>query len=276
MNKILKKQDIALKIKRMEIEAPQIANKAKAGQFVIIRINEYGERIPLTIVETTADGIVIIFQEVGKTTIELGKMNIGDEILNLVGPLGNPTPIKKWGKVICIGGGVGIAELYPVIKAMKSAGNNIQSILGARSKDLIILEKEISPFVQKIHITTDDGSYGRKGLVTDILEDLLKKEEFNFCFAVGPVVMMSAVSQLTEKYNLETWVSLNPVMIDGTGMCGSCRVEIGGKTKFVCVDGPDFKANEVNFNQLLLRQKIYLEEEKRAQSFDSQDEKTAS
>lgn len=264
MYKILEREELCPQIKKFVIEAPSISEKAKPGQFVVIRIDEKGERIPLTIADCNqlAGTITIIFQEVGRTTQELGVLNKEDNICDVVGPLGIPSSTKKLGKVICVGGGVGIASLYILLKAFKKAGNRTVSIIGAKSKEFLFWKGKIQSESDEVYITTDDGSYGRKGFVTDELECLVKKEKFDLVFAVGPVVMMQAVCKVTKPYKIETVVSLNPIMVDATGMCGACRVEVGEETKFACVDGPDFDGHKVNFARLMARQKIYLEEEK--------------
>jgi ferredoxin--NADP+ reductase len=265
MAKILKKEILAPNIKKFVVLVPEVAKKALPGQFVILRVCEEGERIPLTIADfDRQEGtITIVFQEVGKTTFHLGMLNEGDEILDFVGPLGKPSAIEKFGTVCCIGGGVGTPEIYPVARALKEVGNYIISIIGARSKDLVIMEKEMKTVSDELYVTTDDGSYGMKGLVTDALKKLLQEnKKIDRVIAVGPVIMMKAVSELTKDYNIKTIVSLNAMMLDGTGMCGICRVEIGGETKFACVDGPEFDGHLVNYDLLMARLRTYLEEEK--------------
>jgi len=262
---VVDKKEIAPKVFRITIKAPVIAQKRKPGQFVLLRINETGERIPLTIADANAETgtLDIIFQEVGKTTMQLAKMKIGEFILNVAGPLGKPTEIHKYGTVVAIGGGVGIAPLYPVAKAFKEAGNKVISIIGARTKELLILENEMRKISDELIVTTDDGSYVQKGFVTDILKKLIDdKVTIDFVITIGPAVMMKAVSNLTKTYKIKTMVSLNSIMIDGTGMCGGCRVSIGGETKFVCVDGPEFDGHLVDFDELLKRQRIYISQEK--------------
>ncbi|UCH02007.1 MAG: sulfide/dihydroorotate dehydrogenase-like FAD/NAD-binding protein [Candidatus Bathyarchaeota archaeon] len=264
MNKIVKKEILAQGIKLLEVEAPQISKKTQPGQFLVLRIDEKGERMPLTIFDAdfTKGTVKIIFQEVGKTTVQLGQLKVGDHILNLMGPLGNPSNIKNYGHVIIIGGGVGIALAYPITKALKRAGNKITSILGARTEALLILEDKMRDLSDKLYVTTDDGSKGHHGFVTDILKELIEKEKIDLVHAVGPTVMMRAVARVTKPNRIKTIVSLNPIMLDGTGMCGGCRVTIGGKTKFCCVDGPEFDAHLVDFNQLMTRLSMYLDEEK--------------
>ncbi len=264
MYPIIEKKILSDDVKQFKIKAPLVAKKAKAGQFIILRIDEKGERIPLTIADyDRAKGTVtIIFMEVGKTTIQLGKMNVGDKILNFLGPLGQPTEIEKFGTIVCIGGGVGIAPLYPIIKALKEAGNYIISILGARNEKLLMLEKEIKDYSDEFYICTDDGSKGTKGFVSDVLLNLIKKgKKIDMTWAIGPVIMMKVVSNLTKEYDIKTIVSLNPIMVDGTGMCGGCRVTVNNKTKFACVDGPEFDGHGVDFNNLILRNKRFLKEE---------------
>lgn len=265
MAKILKKEILAPNIKKFIVEVPEIAKKAQPGQFVIIRIDEKGERIPLTIGDFDREKgtVTIVFQEVGKTTYQLGLLKEGDEILDFVGPLGRPSEIEKFGTVCCIGGGVGTPEIYPVARALKKVGNYVISIIGARTKELVIMEKEMKEVSDELCITTDDGTYGMKGLVTDALKKILDTgKKIDRVIAVGPVIMMKAVSELTKNYNIKTIVSLNAMMLDGTGMCGICRVEIGGETKFACVDGPEFDGHLVNYDLLMARLKTYLEEEK--------------
>ena len=267
MNRIVDKRRLAEGINLFEIEAPLIAKKRKPGQFVIIRIDETGERIPLTIADVNRDKgtITIIVQIVGKTTEHLGTVNAGDNLLDVVGPLGQPTHIEKFGTVVAIGGGVGHAVCYPISKGMKEEGNYLISIIGARTKDLIILEDETREFSDEIYITTDDGSYGRKGFVTDQLKELIDGgKKIDLVLASGPAIMMKFVSQMTKEYGIKTVVSLNSIMVDGTGMCGVCRVEVGGKTKFACVDGPEFDGHEVNYDLLIKRLATYKEEEKLA------------
>ncbi len=268
MFEILEKKILSPNEKLMKIRAPLIARKAQAGQFVILRINEQGERIPLTIADYDRDDgtITIIFLEVGKSTKQLGRLEVGDSLLNLAGPLGMPSDIKNYGTVVLIGGGVGIAPLYPIVRAMKAAGNHVISILGARSKDLIILEEEISEYSDEFYITTDDGSKGSKGFVSDLLDKIIQQKEkkIDLVMAIGPVIMMKVVSDLTKKYNIRTLVSLNPIMVDGTGMCGGCRVSVGGKTKFACVDGPEFDGHLVDYQNLMLRNQRFIGHEKDA------------
>ncbi len=267
MHKIQSKTTLSEGVKDYIVEAPLIAKKRKAGQFVLVRVSEDGERIPLTIVDSNPEAgtIRLIFQEVGKSTYHMGDLKEGENLIDVVGPLGRATHIENFGNVVCIGGGIGVAPVYPIAKAMKEAGNKIYSIIGARSKDLLILEKEMAEISDGLHVTTDDGSYGLHGFVTDMLQNLINDGlKIDLCLAIGPVVMMKAVSNLTKKYEIPTQVSLNSVMVDGTGMCGGCRVSLGDKTKFVCVDGPEFDGHLVDFDELMLRQRAYLPQEKEA------------
>lgn len=264
---ITHKKELAPMIKGIDVKAPYIARKARAGQFVIVRINDKGERIPLTIAGRDVDKgmITLIFQEVGKTTCQLGKLKSGDAILDLAGPLGKATELKKYGTVACIGGGVGVAEVYPVARALKEKGNRIIGIIGARSKNLLILEQEMRALCDAFYVTTDDGSYGEQGFTSSCLENLIKqKKPIDLVYAIGPLPMMRAVSEVTRPSKIKTIVSLNPVMVDGTGMCGSCRVSIGGATKFACVDGPEFDGHLVDFDELGAREGLFSEAEKKA------------
>jgi ferredoxin/flavodoxin---NADP+ reductase len=267
MFKILSAAPIAPGIKRFVIEAPRIARKHEAGQFLILRLDEHGERIPLTIESADAEHgtISIVVQAVGKTTYQLNAKNAGDSIQDVVGPLGKPSEIKNFGTVVIVGGGVGTALAYPTTVALKRAGNRILTILGGRNRDLVILENEMRAVSDVLFVTTDDGSYGEKGLVTDKLRELVAREErIDMVLAVGPVPMMKAVADLTRDKGIRTVVSLNPIMIDGTGMCGGCRVLVGGKSQFACVDGPEFDAHDVNFEVLTQRNKMYRDAEKRS------------
>jgi len=266
MFKILEKQTHAPRIDSMVIHAPYISRHAKAGNFVVIRINETGERIPLTIADfDTINGtITILFQKVGKTTEMLGMLKTGDSIRDIAGPLGHPTPIMRYGDCVLVAGGIGGATLYPIIKALKEAGNNITFIMGARSKEFLIWEDKFRRFADECIITTDDGTYGRKGLVTDALKEIIQSRTIALVLAVGPVRMMKAVSDLTRDYNIKTIVSLNPLMVEGTGMCGACRVTINEVTKFACIDGPEFDGHEVDFQELERRLSFYKEEEEKA------------
>jgi ferredoxin--NADP+ reductase len=246
-----------------EIEAPQIAKKAKPGQFVMIIANETGERIPLTMAEVNKESgtITIIYMMVGKSTRLFGSLNVGDSYSDIVGPLGEPTHIEKLGTVVCVGGGTGTAVLHPITRGMYEAGNNVISIIGSRTKDFLIMEEQMIKVSHDVRICTDDGSKGRHGFVTEELEEILKSQKVDLVVAIGPVPMMKFVSLLTKKYDTPTMVSLNPIMIDGTGMCGGCRVTIGGKTKFACVDGPEFDGHQVDFDGLMRRLQAYQVEE---------------
>ena len=264
-NKILDKSAIADGICRFIIEAPRIARKRKAGNFVVVRANEYAERIPLTIVDSDVErgSITLIVQGVGKSTRLLNSLHVGDEVSDVIGPLGHPTPIDSFGSVACIGGGVGAAEVLPIARAAKAAGNEVVSIIGARTHSLLILEDEMREASDELYLVTDDGSYERQGLVVDPLGDLIcEGRSFDVIYAIGPMPMMRAVADLTEPYNIKTLVSLNPIMIDGTGMCGGCRVVVDGKTRFACVDGPEFDAHQVDFDTLIRRNRAYAAEEK--------------
>jgi ferredoxin--NADP+ reductase len=265
MFKILNAALIAPGIKRFLIDAPRIARKHEAGQFVILRLDEHGERIPLTIesADKHRGTISIVVQAVGKTTVQLNSLNQGDLIRDVVGPLGKPSVIKSFGTVVIVGGGVGTALAYPTTAALKRAGNRILTILGGRNRDLVILEDEMRAVSDVLYVTTDDGSYGEKGLVTDKLRQLLASDEnIQLVLAVGPIPMMKTVADLTREKGVHTVVSLNPIMIDGTGMCGGCRVLVSGKSQFACVDGPEFEAHDVNFDVLMQRNKMYREAEK--------------
>lgn len=259
MNRVVDKEHFSANVVKLEIEAPLIARSRRAGHFVIIRVGERGERIPLTIAsaDTQKGTITIVVQNVGVSTAKICALEVGDEVTDLVGPLGRATHIEKFGTVICAGGGVGVAPMLPIIEAMKKAGNRVISVLAARSKDLIILEEQVAPFSDEVVVTTDDGSYGRKGLITEAVESIIQREQVDLCVTIGPAIMMKFVSLLTKKYNIPTMASLNTIMVDGTGMCGACRVSVGGKTKFVCVDGPEFDAHEVDFDEMLMRLRAY-------------------
>jgi len=266
--KILKKQVLSDVTKLMEVEAPHVARKARAGQFVIVRIDEYGERIPLTVADydREAGTITIIFQEVGKSTIQLGKMEPGEALSSFAGPLGHPTEVENYGTIVCVGGGVGIAPIYPIARALKEAGNKVLSIIGARTKDLLFWEEKMKAVSDELIVCTDDGSHGRKTLVTEPLKELLgdKDRKVARVWAIGPAIMMKFVSLATQPYNVPTTVSLNAIMIDGTGMCGGCRVLLDDGAKFVCVDGPEFDAHKVDWGSLLSRLQFYREEERLA------------
>jgi ferredoxin--NADP+ reductase len=266
--RIIEKQSLAPALKLMVVEAPNVARKARAGQFVIVRIDEPGERIPLTIADhDAAQGTVtLIFQEVGKSTMQMGALAVGDSFATVAGPLGHPTEIENYGTVICIGGGVGIAPVFPIARALKEAGNRVISIIGARSRDLLFWQDRMRAVSDELIVCTDDGSYGRKGLVTEPLRELLEKRpgEIARIWAIGPGVMMKFVSRTTEPFGVPTTVSLNTVMIDGTGMCGGCRVAVHGGAQFVCVDGPEFDGWQVDWDLLLSRLQYYRPQEQEA------------
>jgi ferredoxin--NADP+ reductase len=264
MTLILEKKVLGPNVKSLILRSPLVAKKSKPGHFLVLRVSEKGERIPLTIADADPErGTVrIVFQEVGKTTKQLGRLEVGEEVVDLVGPLGQPSHIQSFGTVAVVAGGVGIAEAYPIARALRTAGNKIITILGARNKELLIMVEEIAKVSDELFTITDDGSNGKKGLVTDPLRELLEKgTTIDRVIAIGPTIMMKAVSDLTKKYDLPTVVSLNPIMIDATGMCGACRVSVGGETKFTCVDGPEFDAHKVDFDQLLARLSLYKDSE---------------
>ena len=265
MNKILEKEFLTPQVFRMKVEAPAIARKRKAGQFIILRPTATGERIPLTIADGDPDAgwIELVVQTVGKTTTDLSRLNPGDGIPDLAGPLGRPTHVEKYGTVVMVGGGIGIAPSHPIAQAMKAAGNRVISILGGRTKDLVIMEDRMRAASDEVIITTDDGSYGSKGLVTDAIKKLKADGvTIDLVIAIGPPVMMKFVSLLTKEYGIPTMVSLNTIMVDGTGMCGGCRVTVGTESKFVCVDGPEFDGHLVNFDEMMQRLSMYREHEK--------------
>ncbi len=267
MYEITEKIELSHSVYIFKIMAPAIARKRKAGQFIMLRTDERGERIPLTIMDSDPEAgtITILVQEVGKSTTVLCGMNKGDLLADVVGPLGHPTHIEKYGTVACVGGGIGTAPVLPISKAMKAAGNRIVSIIGARTKGLVILEDEMREVSDELYVTTDDGSYGHHGFVTDVLQKFLEEgKTIDAVLAVGPLPMMKAVCKVTLPFNVHTIVSLNPIMVDGTGMCGACRVSIGGKTRFVCVDGPEFDGHEVDFDEIIKRNRTYFKEEKLA------------
>ncbi len=246
-----------------KIGAPEVGKKAKAGQFVVIRIDERGERIPLTLADWDDKSVTLVVQEVGATTRRLAGLKVGEQIQDLIGPLGNATEIHDFGTVVCVAGGVGAAPVFPIARSLKSAGNKVITILGARNKSLLFWEDKLKSISDQMIVTTDDGSYGRKALVTEPLKEILSAgEKAGLVVAIGPSIMMKFVSLTTQPFGVKTIVSLNPIMVDGTGMCGCCRVSVGGVTKFSCVDGPDFDGNKVNWDELLTRQKTYLDEEK--------------
>lgn len=263
MAKILLKEKLSASVYKMKLEAKLIAEERKAGQFIILQIDEdLGERIPLTIADANIDegSITIIFQVVGLTTDELSKLKVGDDIPVLVGPLGNPTHIKQHGTVVCVGGGIGVAPLHPIAEALKAAGNKIITIVGARNKDLIIMEEEMKKIADEFIVCTDDGSYGRKSLVTVPLKEICERENKpNMVIAIGPPIMMKFCAETTRPFSVYTEVSLNTIMVDGTGMCGGCRVNVGGEVRFVCVDGPEFDGHKVDFDNMMARLNSYKE-----------------
>ena len=263
MFKILEKKKLNEQVYLIKLEAPFIAKKVQAGQFIILRIDEFGERIPLTVEDFNRDNgtITIVFQAVGYTTMRLAKMDCGEFLQDVVGPLGCPTEFGDIKKAIVIGGGVGCAIAYPQAKTLFNMGIETDVIAGFRSKDIVILEDEMRKVSRNCYITTDDGTYGEKGFVTDVLKRLIEKEQYDLVIAIGPIPMMKFVAKTTESYGIRTLVSLNPIMIDGTGMCGGCRVNVGGEVKFACVDGPDFDGHKVNFDELMCRNSFYRNEE---------------
>ena len=265
MFRIISRQTLATKIHLFKIEAPAIAKKAQAGQFVVVRIDERGERIPLTLADWDREkgSVSVVFMEVGATTCRLALLKAGDSIADFVGPLGVPTHVDKFGTVVCVAGGVGAAPITPIARALKEKGNKVISILGARSKDLLFWEDKLRSVSHQLIVTTDDGTYGRKGVVTEPLKELLESgEKVDRVIAIGPSIMMKFCAQTTKPFGVKTIVSLNPIMVDGTGMCGCCRVSVGGVTKFACVDGPDFDGHQVDWDLLFARQRTYLNEEK--------------
>jgi len=264
MYEIVKAEKLTPDVTRLEIAAPHIAKKAMAGQFVMLTVDEHGERIPLTMADFSAEKgtVTIAALEIGKTTKKLGTLKAGDKLFSLVGPLGLPTELKNYGTVVCVGGGIGLALMYPVVRSLKQAGNRMVSIIGAKNKDLLIYEDEIAKVSDELHVCTDDGSKGHHGFVSDVLKKLIDdKVKVDEIYAVGPIIMMKVIANLTRPYNIHTVVSLNPIMVDGTGMCGSCRVIVDGKTKFGCVDGPEFDGHKVDFENLTARNRRYLAEE---------------
>lgn len=264
MFKIIEKKQLSADVFYMKVNAPEIARNRKAGQFVLVQIDvDYGERIPLTIADANAEEgwLVLVFQAVGATTLKLSRKNEGDEIAAILGPLGNPTHIEKKGTVVCVGGGIGVAPLHPIVQAHKAIGNKVIVIMGARNKDLIIFEDEMRALADELYLMTDDGSAGEKGLVTEPLKKLCESEKIDEVVAIGPPIMMKFCAATTEPFKVPTTVSLNTIMIDGTGMCGGCRVTIGGKTKFVCVDGPEFDGHQVDWANMMMRMKAFKERE---------------
>lgn len=255
MNKILRKRYFSDKVVQLEVEAPLIAKARKPGNFVIVRVGENGERIPLTISEADVKkgSVTLVVQKMGVSSSKLCNLNEGEYITDLVGPLGKATHIEKVGTVLACGGGVGVAPLLPIVQGFKEAGNRVVSVIAARSRDLVILEDEIRRYSDEVIVMTDDGSYGRKGLVTEGMEKVIKREKVDLAVTIGPAVMMKFCAFLTRKYEIPTIASLNAIMVDGTGMCGACRVTVGGKTKFTCVDGPEFDAHQIDFDEMMLR-----------------------
>lgn len=249
-----------------EISAPKIADKAKPGQFVMLKANETGERIPLTMADTNAKKgtLTVIYQVVGKSTALFKSLQVGDRYQDVIGPLGKPTHLEKVGTVVCVGGGTGVAVIHPITRGLKELGNHVIAVIGARTKDLLILEDKMKAASHELHVCTDDGSYGHHGFVTDVLKEVLEKEDVKIVVGIGPVPMMKFVSKMTAEYHVKTLVSLNSIMVDGTGMCGCCRVSVGGKTQFACVDGPEFDGHLVDFDELGQRLDAYKQEEQRA------------
>ncbi len=266
MYKIVDKSYFSSNVVRLEVEAPLIAKARKAGHFVIVRVGENGERMPLTIADadTKRGTITLVVQTVGVSSSKLCALNVGDEITDVVGPLGRATHIERFGTVVCACGGVGTAPMLPIAEALRKAGNRVITVLAARTKELIILEDEMRRVSDEVVIMTDDGSYGHKGLVTNGIEEVINREKVDFCVTIGPAIMMKFVSLLTKKYSVPTVASLNTIMVDGTGMCGACRVTVGGQTKFVCVDGPEFDAHQVDFDEMMMRLGAYRAEEQAA------------
>lgn len=259
MNKIVEKEHFSEKVIKLVVEAPLIARSRRPGHFVIVRTGEHGERIPLTIADADIEKgtITLVVQAVGDSSSKICALNAGDYLTDVVGPLGQATHIANVGTVVCCGGGVGVAPLLPIVKAMKQAGNRVISVLAARTKDLIILEDQVREYSDEVIIMTDDGSYGTKGLVTNGIESVIQRETVNQVVTIGPAIMMKFVALLTQKYEIPTVCSLNTIMVDGTGMCGACRITVDGKTKFVCIDGPEFDAHKVNFDEMLMRLRSY-------------------
>ena len=255
MNKILSKEQFSENVFQFVVEAPQIARARRAGHFVIVRVGDTVERMPLTIADAdpVSGTINLVVQKVGVSSAKLCQLNAGDSITDVVGPLGKATHIENFGTVVCAGGGVGVAPMLPIVRALKAAGNRVITVLAGRTKDLIILEKEMRESSDEVVIMTDDGSYGKKGLITQGIEEIIQREPVHKCFAIGPAIMMKFVCLLTKKYEISTDVSLNTIMVDGTGMCGACRITVGGTTKFVCVDGPEFDGHQVDFDEMLQR-----------------------
>lgn len=259
MNKIVSKEYLSDRVVKFEIEAPLIAKSRKAGHFVMVRVGKKGERVPYTIADADPKKgtITLVIQKVGKSSEKVTALEVGDYITDLVGPLGKASHVENFGTVLCAGGGVGIAPMLPIIEAMKKAGNRVITVIAARSKDYVIMEEQVNKYSDEVIIMTDDGSYGRQGLITVGVEEVINREKVDLCVTIGPAIMMKFVSALTKKYDVPTVASLNTIMVDGTGMCGACRVSVGGKTRFVCVDGPEFDAHQVDFDEMLMRLKAY-------------------
>ena len=266
MNKIVSKENFSANVVKLEVEAPLIARSRKAGHFVIVKVGEKGERIPLTIAgaDTVKGTITLVIQAVGGSSKKICELNVGDYITDLVGPLGQATHIEKVGTVVCAGGGVGVAPLLPIVEAFHKAGNRVIVVLAARTKDLVILEEQMRANSDEVIVMTDDGSYGTKGLVTNGVESVINREKVDLCVTIGPAIMMKFVSALTKKYEIPTVASLNTIMVDGTGMCGACRLQVGDEIKFACVDGPEFDGHLVDFDQAMKRSQMYKTEEGRA------------
>lgn len=259
MFKIIDKEHFSEHVVKFEVEAPEIARSRRPGHFVIVRVGDGGERIPLTIAASDPErgSITLVVQEVGVSTRKICALNVGDCFTDIVGPLGQATHIGKVGTVVCCGGGVGVAPLLPIVRAMKEPGNRVVTILAARTAELVILRDQVAPYSDEVIVMTDDGSLGRRGLVTEGLEDVINREKVDQVVAIGPAVMMKFVAKLTKKYDIPTMVSLNTIMVDGTGMCGACRVTVDGKTRFVCIDGPEFDAHKVDFDEMIMRLRSY-------------------
>jgi ferredoxin/flavodoxin---NADP+ reductase len=264
--KILYREDLADIVHLFKIEAPEVANKARPGQFVIVKIDEKGERIPLTFADWDSQNgtVTIVFQEAGATTCRLARLKVGESIENLVGPLGVPTHIENYGTVVCVAGGIGVAPISPIARGLKLAGNKVISIMGARSKNLLFWEDKLRDSSNELIVVTDDGTYGRKALVTEPLKEIIASQKVNLVVAIGPIPMMKFSALTTQPFGVKTLVSLNPLMVDGTGMCGCCRVSVAGNTKFACVDGPDFDGHQVDWDLMSVRARAYAAEEKRS------------
>ncbi len=263
--KILSKTELCPNQYELKIEAPYVTRNAQAGQFIIFRVEEQGERVPITIADVDRENgiLTVVFMAVGYTTKKLAMLEVGDEIVDVVGPLGKPTEIEKYGTVVCVAGGYGAAPCYLISKAFHDAGNKVHMITGARNKDLLFWQDKMKTACTELHVATDDGSLGHKGFVTEVLAEIMENEKVDYVIAVGPMPMMRAVANLTREKGIKTEASMNPIMIDGTGMCGACRVTVGGEVKFACIDGPDFDAHKIDFDEVINRTKIYKDEERR-------------